>query len=107
MTGGGAGRFAFVLMRGDRPSFVILGLTQDPGLRAVSLLALGPDFRQDDGGGDGAAPVHPGVASEDDGLGFGVLDAREDHRFPDGGIARGGHRLVGFAQRAQDCERVG
>ena len=30
--------------------FVILGLTQDPGLRASRCLALDPDFRQDDGG---------------------------------------------------------
>ncbi|KQM73821.1 hypothetical protein ASE72_04370 [Sphingomonas sp. Leaf20] len=35
------------------PLFVILGLTQDPGLGAVSFLALDPDFRQDDGGGAG------------------------------------------------------
>ena len=36
---------------GRRPlSSVILGLTQDPGLRAVAVLALGPDFRQDDDG---------------------------------------------------------
>jgi len=32
------------------PTAVILGLTQDPELRGSALLALDPDFRQDDGG---------------------------------------------------------
>ncbi|TCP66835.1 hypothetical protein C8J43_104290 [Sphingomonas sp. PP-CE-1G-424] len=31
------------------PTAVILGLSQDPELRASAPLALGPDFRQDDG----------------------------------------------------------
>ncbi len=32
---------------------VILGSTQDPRSRAVRFMALGPDFRQDDGRGAG------------------------------------------------------
>ncbi len=34
---------------------VIPGLTRDPGPRALRCLALGPDFRQDDGAGYGLA----------------------------------------------------
>ena len=47
------GGFALSLMCGAGPAALILGLTQDLGLRAVSFLALDPDFRQDDGGGVG------------------------------------------------------
>ena len=49
-------------------SSVILGLTQDPGSRAVVLLALGPDFRQDDAGGEVARFLHPVVTPAEAGV---------------------------------------
>ncbi len=117
MTRGGVGGFTFAVMCGDRPSFVILGLTRDPGLGAGSFLALGPDFCQDDGGWSGWLRLepdarcsprfrHPGL-TRDLGLGaVSLLALDPDFRQDDGGWG-GRLRLCPDARRLPFCRHPG